>query len=129
MMMTISCLLDRDVQLILVMIGTPMLQMLRRFQLMMMMTISCPPQRYQRSSEDPVDHDPADDEPDPHVFDEFENIDGIYPWGRIPPIINPITPMKMRELNRMFPFQPFEVLQVEARVIVFIRRFNKPWAI
>ena len=36
-------------------------------------------QRYQRSSEDPVDHDPADDEPDPHVFDEFENIDGIYP--------------------------------------------------
>ncbi len=65
-------------------------------------------QRYQRSSEDPVDHDPADDEPDPHVFDEFENIDGIYPWGRIPPIINPITPMEMRELNRMFPFQPFD---------------------
>ena len=65
-------------------------------------------QRYQRSSEDPVDHDPADDEPDPHVFDEFENIDGIYPWGRIPPIINPITPMEMQELNRMFPFQPFD---------------------
>src|SRR5438105_6945854 len=44
MMTTISCLLGRDVQLILVMIGTPMLQILRRFQLMMMMTmmISCP---------------------------------------------------------------------------------------
>ena len=52
-------------------------------------------QRYQRSSEDPVDHDPADDELDPHLFDEFENIDGIYPWGRIPHIINPITDLEM----------------------------------
>ena len=65
-------------------------------------------QRYQRSSEDPVDHNHADDESDPHLFDEFENIDGIYQWGRIPPIINPMTRMEMRELDRMFTFAPFD---------------------
>ena len=96
--MTISCLLGRDVHLVLVIIGTPMLRMLRRFQLMILMTI---PRRYHSSSEDPDDPDHADDDPD-HADDVFQDI-----YRTRIPRIEDLNYEDWQRMNRNFPFQLF----------------------
>src|SRR5438132_3959453 len=103
MKMMISCLVGHDVHLILVMIGTSMLRLLRRFQLMILMTISCPLGRnvtslHQRIPDDP-DH--ADDDPD-HADDIFQN---IYPTT-IPRTRDSVNYSDWQRMNRNFSFQP-----------------------
>src|SRR5438132_7987445 len=103
MMMIISCLLGHDVHLILVMIGTPMLRMLRRFQLMILMTISCPIRRdvtTLRRRIQTLDH--ADDDPD-HADDIFQDI-----YRTRIPRIDDLNYEDWSRMNRNFSFQPFD---------------------